>query len=351
MMKILHAADLHLDTAFSGRSEAQVRYLRQALLEVPRKLAELCRREGCHMMLLSGDLFDGPWTQNSLDVLRSALEEAAVPVFISPGNHDFCGAGSPYLTENWPRNVHIFTRPEMESVVVENLDCRVYGAGYRSMDCPPLLEDFRAEGEERYHVAVLHGDPTQATSPYSPITTGQVRESGLHYIALGHVHKSGSLRAGETLCAWPGCPMGRGYDELETKGVLIVTVEDTAEAVFVPLDTPRFYDLETSPSRLADVLPAVGNDHFYRITLTGESPELDLAAMMAQWEQFPNLELRDRTVPEVDIWGSADADSLEGAYFRILKEAMEGADEQTRQELELAARISRKILDGQEVVL
>lgn len=351
MMKILHAADLHLDTAFSGRSEAQVRYLRQALLEVPRKLAELCRREGCHMMLLSGDLFDGPWTQNSLDVLRSALEEAAVPVFISPGNHDFCGAGSPYLTENWPRNVHIFTRPEMESVVVENLDCRVYGAGYRSMDCPPLLEDFRAEGEERYHVAVLHGDPTQATSPYSPITTGQVRESGLHYIALGHVHKSGSLRAGETLCAWPGCPMGRGYDELETKGVLIVTVEDTAEAVFVPLDTPRFYDLETSPSRLADALPAVGNDHFYRITLTGESPELDLAAMMAQWEQFPNLELRDRTVPEVDIWGSADADSLEGAYFRILKEAMEGADEQTRQELELAARISRKILDGQEVVL
>ena len=351
MMKILHAADLHLDTAFSGRSEAQVRYLRQALLEVPRKLAELCRREGCHMMLLSGDLFDGPWTQNSLDVLRSALEEAAVPVFISPGNHDFCGAGSPYLTENWPRNVHIFTRPEMESVVVENLDCRVYGAGYRSMDCPPLLEDFRAEGEERYHVAVLHGDPTQATSPYSPITTGQVRESGLHYIALGHVHKSGSLRAGETLCAWPGCPMGRGYDELETKGVLIVTVEDTAEAVFLPLDTPRFYDLETSPSRLADVLPAVGNDHFYRITLTGESPELDLAAMMAQWEQFPNLELRDRTVPEVDIWGSADADSLEGAYFRILKEAMEGADEQTRQELELAARISRKILDGQEVVL
>jgi DNA repair exonuclease SbcCD nuclease subunit len=351
MMKILHAADLHLDTAFSGRSEAQVRYLRQALLEVPRKLAELCRREGCHMMLLSGDLFDGPWTQNSLDVLRSALEEAAVPVFISPGNHDFCGAGSPYLTENWPRNVHIFTRPEMESVAVENLDCRVYGAGYRSMDCPPLLEDFRAEGEERYHVAVLHGDPTQATSPYSPITTGQVRESGLHYIALGHVHKSGSLRAGETLCAWPGCPMGRGYDELETKGVLIVTVEDTAEAVFVPLGTPRFYDLETSPSRLADVLPAVGNDHFYRITLTGESPELDLAAMMAQWEQFPNLELRDRTVPEVDIWGSADADSLEGAYFRILKEAMEGADEQTRQELELAARISRKILDGQEVVL
>ena len=351
MMKILHAADLHLDTAFSGRSEAQVRYLRQALLEVPRKLAELCRREGCHMMLLSGDLFDGPWTQNSLDVLRSALEEAAVPVFISPGNHDFCGAGSPYLTENWPRNVHIFTRPEMESVVVENLDCRVYGAGYRSMDCLPLLEGFRAEGEERYHVAVLHGDPTQATSPYSPITTGQVRESGLHYIALGHVHKSGSLRAGETLCAWPGCPMGRGYDELETKGVLIVTIEDTAEAVFVPLGTPRFYDLETSPSRLADVLPAVGNDHFYRITLTGESPELDLAAMMAQWEQFPNLELRDRTVPEVDIWGSADADSLEGAYFRILKEAMEGADEQTRQELELAARISRKILDGQEVVL
>lgn len=355
-MKILHSADLHLDTPFTGRSDDQVRLLRRSLLQIPGKLAELCRREQCDMMLLSGDLFDGPWTADSLNALRSALEEAAVPVFISPGNHDFCDRNSPYLTELWPKNVHIFTAPEIRSVVVDALDCRVYGAGYRSMDCGSLLKNFRAEGHERYHIGVLHGDPTQINSPYCPVTSVQVRESGLHYLAMGHIHKSGSFRSGETLCAWPGCPMGRGYDEQDIKGCMIATIDDLAHVRFIPLDTPRFYDYEIAAgadalSTIRSLLPAVGDDCFYRITLTGESAPLDLNALTAAFACFPNLELRDRTMPPKDIWGSADADSLEGVYFRHLKAAMEDADEETRKTLTLAARISRQILDGQEVVL
>lgn len=348
-MKILHAADLHLDTSFTGRSPA----LRRELLKVPGKLAALCRKENCDLMLLSGDLFDGPWTKESLDTLRNALKEAAVPVFISPGNHDFCGMDSPYLTEDWPENVHIFTNPAISSVVLEDLDCRVYGAGFRSMDCEALLEGFTAQGDEKFHIAVLHGDPTQLNSPYNPITAAQIRESGLQYLALGHIHKTGSLRCGETLCAWPGCPMGRGWDETGVKGVLTVTVDAMAEAAFVPLDCPQHHDFqipgEDAHNALSALLPAVGNSDYYRITLIGEAPKPDLEALRSAFAQFPNLELRDSTVPEVDIWGSADGDSLEGVYFRILKDASNQDD--TRDIAALAARISRKILDGQEVAL
>lgn len=355
-MKILHSADLHLDSPFTGRTEAQAKVLKQNLIKVPGLLAELCRRESCQLVLLSGDLFDGPWSRDSFLALRNALEEMAVPVFISPGNHDFFGPNSPYLTEQWPENVHIFTRPEIESVVIPELDCRIYGAGYRSMDCEALLNDFQAEGTERWHIGVLHGDPTQINSPYCPIATNQVKESGLHYLALGHIHKFGSFRAGETLCAWPGCPMGRGFDELEAKGALIVTLEDTVHAQFSPLDTLRFFDYETRPDidptgALASLLPAVGDNNFYRITFIGESPKLNLSDLLAAFPQFPNLELRDRTVPEQDIWGSASNDTLEGVYFRLLKNAMVGADDATQETLTLAARISRQILDGQEVHL
>ena len=355
-MKILHSADLHLDAPFTGRPEAQSQVLKQNLLKVPGLLAELCRRETCDLALLSGDLFDGPWTRDSFLALRNALEEMAVPVFIAPGNHDFISPDSPYLTEQWPENVHIFTRPELESLVLPELDCRIYGAGYRSMDCAPLLEDFRAEGTERWHIALLHGDPTQVSSPYCPITANQVRESGLDYLALGHIHKTGSFRAGETLCAWPGCPMGRGFDELDAKGALIVTLDGTASAEYVTLDTPRFFDYETPPgidpvATLASLLPALGDENIYRVTFTGESPKLNLSDLYAAFPQFPNLELRDRTVPQRDIWGSASDDTLEGVYFRLLKDAMADADEATREALTLAARISRQILDGQEVRL
>lgn len=355
-MKILHCADLHLDAPFTGRTEAQAQGLRRKLLRIPGQLADLCRRESCDLVLLAGDLFDGVWTRDSYAALYTALEEMSVPVFISPGNHDYFSNESPYFSEKWPENVHIFTRPEIESVALPQLNCRVYGAGYRGMDCPALLEGFQADGDETYRIGVLHADPTVAASPYCPITTAQLRKSGLKYLALGHIHKTGQLRAGQTLCAWPGCPMGRGFDETDTKGVFLVTLEETAQAVFTPLDTPRFYDLETTPgidahAALAAVLPALADENFYRVTFVGEAPQPDLVALQADFSQFPHLELRDRTVPERDIWGSAGADTLEGAYFRRLKDAMECAEGEDREILTLAARISRQILDGQEVLL
>lgn len=339
-MKLLHGADLHLDSPLSAAPE-----LRGCLLGIPDKLAVLCRQEGCDAVLLAGDLFDGRWSRQSFDGLYRALEKMAVPVFISPGNHDCLLPDSPYLTEKWPKNVHIFTEERITSAAVPELDLRVYGAGYHSMDCDALLEGFCAEGRERYHVGLLHGDPMRVDSPYCPVTTAQVRESGLHYLGLGHIHKGGQFYAGETLCAWPGCPMGRGFDEAGPKGVLIVTLADTVQAEFVPLDVPCFYDLQCSAAELDDVLPPMGNDHYYRITLTGESAPPNLHELYKKYARFPNLELRDHTVPVKDVWGNADADSLEGAFFRILRQH---EDEALRQR---AAEIARQLLDGQEVVL
>ncbi len=356
MMKILHAADLHLDSPISGRSEGATTRLRSALRAVPEQIAALCKRESCDLLLLSGDVFDGPCTAESLQALKRALTEVKVPVFIAPGNHDFCVPNSPWLRETWPENVHIFTRPDIESVTLEDLDCRIYGAGFTSMDCGPLLENFHIEGEERYHIAVLHGDPVQQNSPYNPVTQAQAAASGLDYLALGHVHKSGQFRAGGTLCAWPGCPMGRGFDELEEKGVLLVTLEDNASVRFFPLDTPRFYELEapvrsTARDAISELLPAVGNENFYRITLTGACEPLDLPALTADFSQFSNLELRDKTRLPVDLWASIGSDSLEGVYFGMLKETAEGQDEDSQRIALLAAKISRTILDGGEVEL
>lgn len=350
-MKILHSADLHLDTPFTGRTPEQAAYLRQQLLKVPQKLTDLCLREQCDLMLLSGDLFDGPASQESLEALQFALEEAGVPVFITPGNHDPAGMHSPYLTESWPANVHIFKHPTMEAITIKELDCKIYGAGYRSMDCGGLLEDFRAEGTERYHIGVLHGDPTNIASPCCPITDEQIRESGLDYLALGHIHKGGSLRSGETLCAWPGCPMGRGFDETGRKGALVVTLGNGVEARQVDLDTPAFFDVNTTVQALPQHFSAQGNRDFYRVTLTGEDVAPTVEELYQQYRRFPHLQLRDRRTTATDLWGSADSDSLEGTFFRILRDALDDADPETQEIITLAAQISRQLLDGKEVAL
>lgn len=346
-MKILHSADLHLDTPFTGRAQAQ--YLKEQLLGIPEQLAQLCHAEACDLVLLAGDLFDGLWTRESFLALRNALEDCGVPVFISPGNHDYVNLASPYTTEAWPSNVHIFTHTRMASILLEELDCRVYGAGYRSMDCSGLLDGFRCREDARYQVAVLHGDPTQLDSPYCPITAAQIEHSGLDYLALGHIHKAGEVRRGKTLCSWPGCPMGRGFDETGIKGALITTLDQTAKTRFYPLNAPRFFEEKTDD--LSQVLPALGNRDFYRVTLVGENTSQSLAELQTQYRHFPHLELRDQRTAPKSLWGSVNTDTLEGVYFRILKDAFENADGEEAQVIQLAAQLSRQILDGQEVVL
>ena len=349
MIKLLHSGDWHLDSPLQGKSDAQANRLRRELLQIPGKLAALCKEEDCDLVLLSGDLFDGTYTQESYRTVSDALRSMAVPVFISPGNHDFISPDSPYEREVWPENVHIFKKQRIEWVDLPELSLRVYGAGFQSMDCPALLDGFRAE---ELAVGVFHGDPTQIHSPYNPVTKKQVLQSELRYLALGHVHKGDGFWAGDTLCAWPGCPMGRGWDEEGEKGALVVTLGEDTQIRFAALDVPQFYDLAVDiADGVGAVLPAVGNEHFYRVTLTGEAEAVDLTAMQAEFGDFPNLVLRDQTRKPVDLWQSLGEDNFEGVYFGLLKDALADADEETKEKILLAAKLSRQILDGQEVTL
>ena len=353
-MKILHSADWHLDSPIVGHNPQQQAFLKEEMLRIPGKIANLCRREGCDLVLLAGDLFDGNYTRDSYQAVYQALEEMAVPVFITPGNHDFVSLTSPWSRERWPENVHIFTQQTI--TMVEAAGCRIFGAGFDAMEAPAMLKGFTAPEGEGYAIGILHGDTTQAKSQYCPITKKQITDCGLDYLALGHIHKGDQLHAGKTLCAWPGCPMGHGYDETGDKGVLIVELGEEVTTRFVALDTPRFYDLEVEPEEdalaaVGAVLPAVDSNDFYRITLVGPSEPVDLAALQKEFGRFPNLVLRDRTVRPVDPWIAVGEDSFEGMYFGLLQEKLSGADPEQQQIVELAAKLSRQLLDGREVKL
>ena len=57
-IKILHAADLHLDSPFEGLPAGKAAIRRGEQRELLGRLAELARREGVQLVLLAGDLFD-----------------------------------------------------------------------------------------------------------------------------------------------------------------------------------------------------------------------------------------------------------------------------------------------------
>ena len=351
-LKILHSADWHLDSPFSSFREDRRQALKAAQKKIPGQIRDLCLRENCDLVLLAGDLFDGLWSMDTLDLVRDALGQCGVPVLISPGNHDFWGQGSPW-DQSWPDNVHIFG-PELSSYVAENGSCRVYGAGFSSMDCRSLLEGFRCSGEETWQIGLFHGDPCNSGSPYNPVTSAQIRNSGLHYLALGHIHAAGGLEVGNTVCGWPGCPMGRGWDETGEKGCLLVELGDRVQVRPVPLDTVRFYDLRAELEGDADVLerilPPADGKNFYRVTLEGYG-KVDLQALSQSHSAVANLEIRDQSLDPQTLWCFAGEDSLRGAFFGKLRDAAQDADPELQKKILLAAELSQKLLEGREVVL
>ena len=108
---------------------------------------------------------------------------------------------------------------------------------------------------------------------------------------------------------------------------------------------------ENALATLSDLLPGVESTDYYRITLTGYSAPLDLDELRQHFEHIPNLILRDETVPEMDLWQNIGEDSLEGLLFAQLKAGTESESETASRRAALAARICRRILDGQEVKL
>ena len=70
-----------------------------------------------------------------MDLLPDSLAGARpLPVFICAGRVDAAVADSPYLTEHWPPNVHLFTTPAWRAVALDDVPLTVHGFGWDRRD-------------------------------------------------------------------------------------------------------------------------------------------------------------------------------------------------------------------------
>lgn len=363
MPKIIHAADFHLDSPFAGLPAEKARSRRRESRDLPDRLADLALAEGADLVLLSGDLFDGDRVYpETVERLRAALERMACPVFIAPGNHDPYMSRSPYAAANWPGNVHIFREEALTAVTLPALGCVVHGAAFTAPErTDEVLDRWTAADDGLTHILCLHADADTPDSRYGPVTRAQLAASGVHYAALGHIHQfSGLQRQGETFWAYPGCPEGRGFDELGDKGVLVGTVDrQSADVRFVPLCHRRYWILrsdvtDTDPrAALQNALPVTADRDVCRVIFTGEAGEqgLDLPALSEAFsDRCYALELRDQTRPAENLWARAGEDSLRGLFLRTLRQRYDSTeDEAEREKLVRAARFGLAALDGRDV--
>ncbi|MDR3278555.1 MAG: DNA repair exonuclease [Oscillospiraceae bacterium] len=357
-VKILHAADFHLDSPFDGLSAELSAQRRAEQRELLHKLAELANRERVQLVLLAGDLLDSAVSYHeTTDALTRAFSSINARIFIAPGNHDYYCAKSPYAYIEFPENVHIFRSETIECVPLSELNCRVWGAGFNIPHCRPLLTGFQVPADNRTEIMVMHGEV--GGDVYNGISEQEIEFSGLDYLALGHIHAHrGISRAGKTHYAYSGCPEARGFDETGKKGVLVGEVSAGAcELRFVPLGGREYNITDVNLTGCDDARAAIAaaTESFSerdvcRILLRGEfDGRADTAALEKQFaDRFFQFSVRDMTRPRRDIWGSAGADTLRGVFLREMREKYDGADEEGRGRVALAVRYGLAALENGE---
>jgi exonuclease SbcD len=247
-MRLLHAADLHLDSPFRGLAQVSERVaarLREASWRMLDRLASEARRAGVDAVLLAGDTHDSADRSVRAQIrLRDALVGLArtgIPSYVVLGNHDPADGWALDLAQP---GVHVFPpgRPEGCDVVAEGRRIgHVDGISYPTA----VVRDnyalrLRRQDDAPASVALLHanvGGAATGHADYAPARLEDLTSSGHDYWALGHVHTRQVLRASTPAVVYPGNPQGRSMREPGVRGAYVVEVEDgrLAELSFVPL--------------------------------------------------------------------------------------------------------------------
>ena len=134
MVRVLHAGDFHLDSAFGALTPDQARQRRAESRESVQRLVDWANDHDIQLMLLAGDLFDGAAIGgDTARLLAEALGSFQGQVVIAPVNHDPYTARSAYARTLWPDNVHIFTEDRMQTILFPQYGCAVHGAARSHM--------------------------------------------------------------------------------------------------------------------------------------------------------------------------------------------------------------------------
>ena len=360
ILRIVHAADLHLDSPFEALGGEKAAIRRSEQRELLGRISGLVYEKNADMLLLAGDLLDtGSVYAETAHALCDALGGLDCPVLIAPGNHDYYCASSPWARLELPENVHVFKSGAIEYVTIEGIDVRVWGSAFTDREAGPPLCGFSV-GKRKgvLDIGLFHGELGRPESRYAPISEREISESGLDYLALGHVHTfSGLRKAGGTYYAWPGCTEGRGFDECGEKGALYVELDRSGgcTAELMPLAGRRYevVTLDASAGDFESRLPDSGGRDICRLVLTGESeksPSLTRITGIME-RRFFAFELRNMTTVCRDIWEKAEQDTLRGLFLRRMRALYDAAqDEAERGKITQAVRWGLAALDEGEAV-
>ncbi len=344
-MKLIHCADLHLDSKMeTNLTREQAAERKQELFATFLRMIEYAREHEVAAIIIAGDLFDtADYEQKRIKsrVLEAIESNAEIDFIYLRGNHDksdFFG-----MLEEKPANLKLFNDEEWTDyrygdVVITGL---VFSEGNKGIN----KYDRLVLKEEDINIVVLHGQEShyKGKNDAETIVIDELKNKYIDYLALGHIHeyKCEKLDNRGVYC-YSGCLEGRGFDECGEKGfVLFEVTEEGIKHTFVPIAKRVFHEVPVDISdcttekditdAVTDNIKAIQGKDLVKVVLTGEVCEelnIDIAFQLQFLEdRFYFLKMYNHTMLKIDYMSYKNDISLKGEFIRLV-EALELSEEE-----------------------
>lgn len=267
-MRVIHAADLHIDSPLRGLGRiegAPVDDIRLATRRAFTRLVDVCLEDQVSLLVLAGDVFDGEWRDfnTGLFFVRelARLRDVGTRVVMVRGNHD----AESVLARHIPLPEHVYTFPVEAPATLElpELGLAVHGQSYGSRSVEDNLAELYPERRrDLLNIGVLHTNAVGAAehSNYAPCTVQQLVRRGYDYWALGHVHRREILHV-DPWVVYPGNLQGRHVREPGPRGCTVVDIDNLRirSVEHRDLDVLRWAEVTLSAVGAADTDDLLGS--------------------------------------------------------------------------------------------
>ncbi len=337
-MKIIHCADLHLDSPMTGvfmreRDQHKARQRRNELLVTYLRLLKFAQRNNVEHIMLSGDIFD---TNIVTDSVRAAVENSIlsnphITFYYLKGNHDRDSFLDKLKTP--PPNLKLFEKNWTYHLIP---DSKIVIAGKELSESSDANKKLKLESEN-FNIVMLHGQESENKELLHAISFTGLRGKNIDYLALGHIHiYTRAVLDERGIYCYPGCLEGRGFDECGRHGFVLLNVNEKDGSFtdeFIPIAGRTLHQLQVEVSNCKNIADlenllryelnkaGVAEDDLCKITLKGETdPELimDTDCLEALLEENIYLVLiKDDTCCQPDIASYIAEPTLRGEFVRM----------------------------------
>ncbi len=349
-MRIIHCADLHLDSRLSTHLDAEKRKTRRAeLLATFLRMVDYAREYEITAIIIAGDLFD---TGNISVTAKNAVEQAIrsnpdIGFYYLLGNHD--GKGFLEGFSELPGNLFLFGDTWTEYPLGKKV-C-ITGAEPGEQGMGPLLDSLVLDNE-LINIVVMHGQIAEYKASGKEkseiIGLRELRGKGIDYLALGHLHgyRLESLDKRGVLC-YPGCLEGRGFDECGEHGFVLLEIDEgknELEPVFIPFAKRKLYTVDADLSGAKNDAEAVSlfrsrlkeqgvsSESLVKLVLKGAVPvDVSFSTELIRsrfCEDYFFVRVVDETTPRVEYDAYRLEASLRGEFVRIVTADPELSEEE-----------------------